>query len=47
MFNAMMILSCALSITGAFYPGNYGFNIFGIMIYIVVWQCLYMHRKYT
>lgn len=47
MFNAMMVISIALSVTGTFFPGDLGFTIFGIMFYIIGWQCLYMHREYT
>lgn len=47
MFYAMMGISITLSVIGTLHPGDFGFTIFGIMFYIIGWQCLYMHRKYT
>lgn len=47
MFTAMMILSCALSITGEFFPGEWGFTIYATMVLIVAWQCHYMSWRYT
>lgn len=45
MFAAMMVMSCALSITGAFFPGDWGFNIYAMMVYVVACQCHYMCRR--
>jgi len=47
MFTTMMIMSCALSITGAFLPGEWGFAIYATMVLIAAWQCHYMSWKYT